>query len=327
MHKLYLVLAVACALVMGTIPSAAQHGDHQNNGRHLGWNKHHPPRDHDDGDNDEDNDDDLNGKDTTGNFTDTIIIIIHHHGGGSNDTTHKSDTVIKHDTINKHDTITIHDTVRLGGGLTGNAHHNPYGLSDTCLALFISRLSSDTATIVKNDLAMIDSNRIKRDTLVAEWNRLKAAKDTTKKADSIKALIKLNDQASLALWMQLIQIGVADIDILAQVHIDCNSDPSINIPKGGGNTAGAFIGVSNATPNPVNAAGPVSLSISSSADAPMTIQLFDEMGYKVLDIMNGAVMADSNNSITFNTTNLKPGVYILRVQSGVNVQSQKIVVN
>ncbi|HYM19784.1 MAG TPA: T9SS type A sorting domain-containing protein [Candidatus Kapabacteria bacterium] len=322
MKKLYYILAVSLALVVGSTVARAQ-GEQHDNGLHLGEFKEHHHHHGDDGN----NGDDDNGN---GGGIDTIIIIVHDNDDHGDTTKNHSDTTKNHSDSTEDADDSTKNTGGGGAGGALNAHQNPFGLSDTCLIVFESKLSADTAKIVINDLATIDSNKTKLDTLIARYRLIKKTKDSsgkidTLKLDSLKAQIKTLDQATLAIWQQLVQIGVAEGDILAQVHTDCGGDSSTIGKKNNG--ALVAVNVSAASPNPLVVGGTSKFNVTSSATGPISIGLFDEMGVQVKDVLESTITANMPLAVSFDASGLKSGAYILRVQTGNTVQSQKIIVN
>ncbi|MBS1904029.1 MAG: T9SS type A sorting domain-containing protein [Bacteroidetes bacterium] len=286
---------------MGSI-STSQADPHHDHGRHLGWSKHH----HDEhGDNDREDDDDGNPSDST-----------HHHQNPSDSTRgdHDADDSVK----------TVPPGLEKG--------HNPFGLSDSCFAYFLTLLPSDTAALIKTDLALLDSNSVKIDSLVAQWRLAKSSHDTTisdslKKvtADSLKDLIDSLVKQSVDLSIEIVQIGRAEITILTTVRMTCGDDTTTTTHHGISAPL-IDVDVSAVTPNPVASGATTQFKISSDASTNIDVGLYDVMGILVKQLYQGQIQAGTPISIAFDVDSLHPGVYLLRVQTGTITETQRLVV-
>lgn len=76
-------------------------------------------------------------------------------------------------------------------------------------------------------------------------------------------------------------------------------------------------------PNPFNPSTTISYSISSGVD--VTLSVFNTLGQKVAELVNGDKDAGSYN-VTFDARGLASGVYLYRMRAGSFVQTRKLVV-
>lgn len=294
---------------LGT-PALAQPDSHFDRGRHLGWFKDHHKHHH----NDEGDDDDDNSSDSTHHGSDTTK----HHQNPADST--KGD----------HD---ADDSVKVTPGGGQNRAHNPFGLSDSCFAYFLTLIPADTATLIKNDLAMIDSNGVRLDSLVAEWRREKKSKDTTVSdsmkvviEDSLRTLIDSLARQTADIGMQVVELGRAEIDILTTVRMTCGDDNDTTKTHHGIAAPLIDVDVSAVSPNPISSGASAQFKISSDATTNIDVGLYDIMGVLVKDLYKGQIQAGVAISLSFDVDSLQPGAYILRVQTDSLTESQNVIV-
>lgn len=76
-------------------------------------------------------------------------------------------------------------------------------------------------------------------------------------------------------------------------------------------------------PNPANESGVVNIAYTIANDEFVTISLFDAIGNKVATVLNNNVNAGTY-TINYDVNNLTVGNYIVRIEAGANVTTQKI---
>ncbi len=78
-------------------------------------------------------------------------------------------------------------------------------------------------------------------------------------------------------------------------------------------------------PNPVN--GIAKISLTSMVDDKIEAVLYNISGQKVAVLYNNNIKAGEVESVTFDSSNLQPGIYVIRVVSSVSSYNQKIIIN
>ena len=84
-------------------------------------------------------------------------------------------------------------------------------------------------------------------------------------------------------------------------------------------------GLGSVYPNPVKAGNDVTIDFALGKGENVNIQLFNVLGSKVADVASDKFAA-GNNSVTFNTSNLAPGVYVYTINAGGFKASKKFTV-
>ncbi|HYM21446.1 MAG TPA: T9SS type A sorting domain-containing protein [Candidatus Kapabacteria bacterium] len=221
------------------------------------------------------------------------------------------------------------DKGKPGGGFF-NRGNNPVGLSDSCWNVFLSEINSDTATMLKNDLAQIAANRALMDTLMKQARAAWKAKDTAA-LRAIKVQLGTLGKQNQADWKEIGSILHQYKSILIQVHQACDQDKHHKGPGDGGPAGGAFK-MTPVVPNPVATNGQASFTYTIAADSagtqtPVNITIADAMGNTVKTVFTGTVSAGTY-TVQLDLSGLTRGVYILRVQVGNPgiVESQKILI-
>ena len=77
-------------------------------------------------------------------------------------------------------------------------------------------------------------------------------------------------------------------------------------------------------PNPVRSAGQVQFDLPEAAD--VTVSVYNTLGQRVAVLVDGRSMAAGQQAVPFSTTGLAAGVYVVRLQAGANVGTQKVTV-
>ena len=77
-------------------------------------------------------------------------------------------------------------------------------------------------------------------------------------------------------------------------------------------------------PNPVRSAGQVQFSLPEAAD--VTVSVYNTLGQRVALLVDGRSMAAGQQTVPFSTSGLAAGVYVVRLQAGANVGTQKVTV-
>jgi hypothetical protein len=84
-------------------------------------------------------------------------------------------------------------------------------------------------------------------------------------------------------------------------------------------------GLGNVYPNPVKSGSDIKIEFALGKGENVNIQLFNVLGSKVADVASGKFAAGENN-VTFNTSNLAPGVYVYTISAGAFKASKKFTV-
>lgn len=84
-------------------------------------------------------------------------------------------------------------------------------------------------------------------------------------------------------------------------------------------------GLGNVYPNPVKSGSDIKIEFALGKGENLNIQLFNVLGSKVADVASGKFAAGENN-VTFNTSNLAPGVYVYTISAGAFKASKKFTV-
>ena len=84
-------------------------------------------------------------------------------------------------------------------------------------------------------------------------------------------------------------------------------------------------GLGNVYPNPVKVGSDVQIDFALGRGENVNIQLFNVLGSKVADVASGK-FASGENTVSFNTANLAPGVYVYTISAGAFKASKKFTV-
>lgn len=88
---------------------------------------------------------------------------------------------------------------------------------------------------------------------------------------------------------------------------------------------GSTKGLISVSPNPFTSQLRINLSLDKSEN--VTIKLFDMPGKEVREFGSQVMLQEGSNSLEYQTENLSPGVYILKVEINGNTSTQKIIKN
>jgi hypothetical protein len=260
--------------------------------------------------------------------------VINHggHGGGGDTTEHGGgkDT-IEHgggrDSIHHRDTVRHDDRGHNGNHIRfdiGRLLHN-----DSCRQALELLMTPDDAHALEANLAKLKADG---DQITALRTQLKAAREA-------------HDTATLRmLWGQVRMImqdvgmtnkAVSDIlgkyrDAITATLKDCGAHKGPHRdPNGGGTTGELRLEVKPIFPNPVSLrsaqAMSASLMYSLSADADVNITLMDATGTIINQIANDHETMGMHTAV-INVAGLQAGMYLVRIQAGSVVQTQKLVI-
>lgn len=84
-------------------------------------------------------------------------------------------------------------------------------------------------------------------------------------------------------------------------------------------------GLGNVYPNPVKVGSDVQIDFALGRGENVNIQLFNVLGSKLADVASGK-FASGENTVSFNTANLAPGVYVYTISAGAFKASKKFTV-
>lgn len=109
---------------------------------------------------------------------------------------------------------------------------------------------------------------------------------------------------------------------LTQVDLDGSTHPSkvveVNVQMD------QVVSLSAPSPNPTS--GQVSLSFAVKEKTDATLSVYNVLGQKVETLYDGTPRAEQMRSVTFDTSDLPSGVYVVRLQAGDQTQTQRLTV-
>ncbi len=190
-------------------------------------------------------------------------------------------------------------------------HH--FGLSDSCWRVFLSDLPEDVAGTLTGAIEQIKDIKANIQTL----------------RDSLRAERKEKDTAEVrAIWNKirdLVAKGrddnklIDDIirkyhELLVKVRRECDSDR-----KGGS----VGLKVSPIMPNPATTKAHFSYTINAEENVMITIS--DQMGNVVKKVFDGQAEV-GEHAVELDLNGLKPGMYLLRIQAGPDINTLKLMI-
>lgn len=200
------------------------------------------------------------------------------------------------------------------------------GVKDSCFQIFLTQIPADSAAMIKADMNTLQSGQAQADTLRRQLFAAFKAKDSAAVA-AIRAKLEALHQSMGDAAKNLKQILDQYRDQLIALRKDCGGQlpPHKGGPGSGGITP--TLTMTPVIPNPVptgvtNATFTYTLTVAEQVN----ITLSDMMGTLVKTVFAGAVTDTTPQTISLDLSGLKPGVYILRIQAGKDVMSQKIMV-
>jgi hypothetical protein len=285
------------------------------------------------------------GRDTThhGGLDSTLL----HHDNDSNDH-HGKDSIDHRDTTNHRDTTIHHDGGKDStnhGGRDSSIHHDGgkgghggdhgrvnIGLllrSDSCRLSLEAQMSPADAAALEVDLAALKANADQIKTLLGHIRDARHAHDTATVhllVTQLRALIDAQRTQAKAINDLLANYTA----IINTVWHDCHNGGKGRHGANNGGTGDLRLEVKPLFPNPVsartsNGGGQVTLMYSISADADVNITLSDAQGTLVQQVAMDHELAGQHQAM-MNASALNAGIYIVRIQAGTSVQSQKLVV-
>ncbi|MBS1903907.1 MAG: T9SS type A sorting domain-containing protein [Bacteroidetes bacterium] len=221
----------------------------------------------------------------------------------------------------------------LHGGPMDTLHRPPFGkprggrvgLKDSCFQVFLSQIPADSAAMITADMNGLQTDQAQADTLRHQLFAAFKAHDSVAIA-AIRAQLQALHQQMTDLAKNLKSILDQYKDLLIAVRKDCGGMP--NPPhKGGPGSGGTMpLVVTPIVPNPVPTGATASFTYTLSAASDVNITINDLMGTAVKTVFSGNVTDTTAQTVTLDLSGLKPGLYILRVQAGNVVMSQKLMV-
>ncbi|HET9135887.1 MAG TPA: T9SS type A sorting domain-containing protein [Candidatus Kapabacteria bacterium] len=229
----------------------------------------------------------------------------------------------------------------------------PFGLSDSCFQVFLTLIPADQAATLQDDMAQMKTIQDQLNALRKQFKDAVKARDTAAIHDINAKLKDLFTQAN-TLKKAIDVIIRANQAILMQVRKDCmgfvlkgpggpggGPDKDTNrkddttghhkgAPGGGGDPARTELKVTPVTPNPVPTGVQASFTYTTVANADgsqtqVNITISDAMGTLVKNVFAGGVDA-GDHLVNLDLSGLTKGVYILRIQAGNAVVSQKLLI-
>ncbi len=249
--------------------------------------------------------------------------------GGPND---PGDTTKGHrdTTITKDPRDTVNTKGPRDGGRPKVGSPRTFGLSDSCWLVFLQNIPADSARILVADLDSLRSVEASTKNLEGLLRRARQAKDTAA-VKRITAALRGNRQTSKDLRKEIIFIVRSHQSIFIRVKNACMGEPPPHKGTPGNGDPQTELKMTPITPNPVLSGGTAAFSYSLPPNSANTqvnvlIVISDAMGNVVKNVFSGAVDASSEQKVQLDISGLKSGVYIIRVQAGNLVGSQKIMI-
>ncbi len=233
-------------------------------------------------------------------------------------------------TITKEPRDTVNTKGPKDGGRPKVGSPRTFGLSDSCWLVFLQNIPADSARILVNDLDSLRSLEASSKNLEGLLRRARQAKDTSA-IKRITAALRSNQQAMQELRKEVIFIMRSHQSIFIRVKNACMGEPNPRKGTPGNGDPQTQLAMTPVTPNPVLNGGTAAFSYTLPANSANTqvnvlIVISDAMGNVVKNVFSGAVDAGSEQKVQLDLSGLKPGVYIVRVQAGNLVGSQKIMI-
>lgn len=190
-------------------------------------------------------------------------------------------------------------------------HH--FGLSDSCWRVFLSELPADVAGTLSGAIDQVKDIKAKLDTLRDSLRAERKEKDTAEVRailDKIRDLVgKGRDDHKI-----IDDIIAKYKELLIKVRRECDRDH-----KGGS----VGLKVTPIVPNPATTKAHFSYTINAAEEVQITIS--DQMGNVVKKVFDGQVEVGEHN-VELDLNGLKPGMYLLRIQAGPDVNTIKLAI-
>jgi hypothetical protein len=197
------------------------------------------------------------------------------------------------------------------------------GVKDSCFQVFLTQIPADSARMLNNDLNTLNADRALADSLRRQFGMALKTRDTVRAKELRAELERLHQQMSdVAKELKLILDQYKNE--LVALRKDCGGQV-VTPPHKDDPTVTGFK-MTPVVPNPVLSSTPATFTYVLRAATDVNITLSDMMGNVVQKVFAGPVTDTTPQTVTLDLSGLKPGVYILRVQAGKDVQSQKIMV-
>lgn len=195
--------------------------------------------------------------------------------------------------------------------------------NDTCRAALEAQMSAEDVAALEQALATLAAGRNLNDSLHRLLKNARADKDTALMHsinDQLRAMGKQVNDANKTM-MDLAKKYAAQIKA---VMTDCGGKRPDD--KGGDKGHPHIISVKPIHPNPVrlSSAG-VTLDYELTASAMVNVTVSDAAGATVQTPVNAQQDAGSY-TVTINVAGMKAGVYLVRVQAGAEVTTQKLII-
>lgn len=84
------------------------------------------------------------------------------------------------------------------------------------------------------------------------------------------------------------------------------------------------VSISAVYPNPLRRAGQIEVTLAETR--PVSAVLYNTLGQRVADVFEGVLAGGQTQTLSVSTDGLAPGVYVLRLQAGGTVATQRLVV-
>jgi hypothetical protein len=195
-------------------------------------------------------------------------------------------------------------------------HHGEFwqfGLSDSCWKVFLGELPADTAKMLTDTIENVKDIRVRIDSLLKELRDEREDGDTAA-VDSLKDKIKYLAEKRLDDIKVISEIIRKYHDVLADVRKTCDSDHK------GGNIG---LKVTPIVPNPATTKAHFSYTINAEENVDITIS--DQLGNIVKHVFDGQADAGEHD-IELDLNGLKPGMYLVRIQAGPDINTIKLMI-
>lgn len=200
--------------------------------------------------------------------------------------------------------------------------HRIHGLKDSCWMIFLQNIPADSARMLVNAQKDLQDIKAKMDTLKQDLRRARQAKDTAAVRRIMAAISDLAKQGREDI-KTINTILRQYRDLLIRILKECDDTPP---PHRKGTTDGGDVQpmiVTPIIPNPATSNASFTYTTLLAGNVQITIS--DLAGLVVKEISNGPVDA-GKHEVRFDVTGMQPNVYLVRVQAGAEVNTQKLMV-
>ena len=194
----------------------------------------------------------------------------------------------------------------------GDGQHH-FGLSDSCWKVFLSDLPEDVVGTLTGAIEQIKDIKANIDTLRDSLRAERKEKDTAEVRaiwGKIRDLVgKGRDDHKI-----IVDIAAKYHELLIKIRKECDSDHK------GGNVG---LKVTPIMPNPATTKAHFSYTINGEENVMITIS--DQLGNIVKKVFDGQAEI-GEHVVELDLNGLKPGMYLLRIQAGPDINTLKLMI-